>query len=168
MLATTRKSSSSTSCSTWLLPLLLTLLSPLVVKAQVACENHNHAYCEKLLYKGSQCRDGFCSNPFEKGCLHTLFNNEDLDETFFQDHPLAQRLRSETLGLRACNSDDVLPDARDAGICTDYEGTSAASHQQIGNMYSEYKEVRIMSQNWESAFFGMFGTCVLLEYQLIL
>ena len=52
------------------------------VEAAVACVDDQT--CEDLLLKGSECREGFCSNPFEKGCLQAMLhaeNDTDNDST---------------------------------------------------------------------------------------
>jgi hypothetical protein len=55
--------------------------------------------CEQAVRRGSTCReDGFCSNPFESGCLSTLLPDK------------------YSTKIRVCNSEDP-PEAAGAGIC---------------------------------------------------
>lgn len=77
--------------------------------------------CNDLLLPGSECFEGFCTNPYTKrGCL-------------------ANRVPGWKK-IRVCNSDDA-PTAAALGYCRDpYPGL-------------EYTEIRLASQNWESAFF---------------
>jgi hypothetical protein len=140
----------------FLLLLLLVQQSP--SHAQIAC-NATYNPCEELLFKGSECRDGFCSNPFEKGCLNTLLQ-EEFGVAGGDDQPvdpqtllpsLARRLRNE---IRVCNSEDT-PDAIARGICVDH---TTIEHK----LFDEYVEVRILSQNWESAFFSAWLMQILL------
>ena len=152
--------------------LTTTLLAPRS-DATVAC-NETYNQCERLLWKGSECRNGVCSNPFEKGCLHTLLNTQQdllLDDdkggnTFVMSRETRERLSSLIRRLkshvRVCNSDDP-PDAAQQGICIDHnrgaiEGTSTVTSDNsftVNNkeLYAKYQEIRILSQNWESAYF---------------
>eukprot|EP00584_Thalassiosira_punctigera_P012320 CAMPEP_0172567500 /NCGR_PEP_ID=MMETSP1067-20121228/116076_1 /TAXON_ID=265564 ORGANISM="Thalassiosira punctigera, Strain Tpunct2005C2" /NCGR_SAMPLE_ID=MMETSP1067 /ASSEMBLY_ACC=CAM_ASM_000444 /LENGTH=95 /DNA_ID=CAMNT_0013358865 /DNA_START=66 /DNA_END=350 /DNA_ORIENTATION=+ len=56
------------------------------VDAKVAC--NETSTCESLLRKGSLCTDGFCTNPFVKGCLNAMMGDEAYPK------------------IRTCNSDD--------------------------------------------------------------
>eukprot|EP00581_Thalassiosira_minuscula_P019956 CAMPEP_0183713740 /NCGR_PEP_ID=MMETSP0737-20130205/8494_1 /TAXON_ID=385413 /ORGANISM="Thalassiosira miniscula, Strain CCMP1093" /LENGTH=971 /DNA_ID=CAMNT_0025942567 /DNA_START=126 /DNA_END=3041 /DNA_ORIENTATION=+ len=111
-------------------------------EAQVACnDTHIHDPCEELLWKGSHCRDGFCTNPFQAGCLRSMFESEEyekkygvIDDVDASFRALRRRLLSTP---RVCNSEDG-PEAVKQGLCVESEG--------------DYPEVRIYSQNWESAF----------------
>lgn len=126
------------------------------------------------MWKGSECRDGYCSNPFEKGCLHALLNNAPEDdfgslskETRDRLAGLIQRLKSQ---VRVCNSDD-LPEAEAQGICishsrTNYNtGESNSNHklqQQRNELYADYKEIRVHTQNWESSYYSAWIVQILL------
>lgn len=139
---------------------LILLCQVLVVDGAIAC-NETYNPCEELLYKGSECRDGFCSNPFEKGCLNTLLNEEFGDEELLPS--LARRLRQQ---IRVCNSEDP-PEARGI-ICIDHQSlaTSATGYSNgldNSNIFADYTEIRIMSQNWESAFFSAWILQILLS-----
>ena len=59
--------------------------------------------CEDTLRRGSICLEETktCSNPYQRGCLTTLLP---------KDHELSKT-------IRVCNSDDVLPDATQSGLC---------------------------------------------------
>ena len=81
-------------------------------------------FCESTLRKGSKCVEGFCDNPFQYGCLRSI--------------PFPGYERK----LRTCNSEDS-EDASSRGLC-----------QPSGLLSGlEYKEIRLLSQNWESSFF---------------
>jgi hypothetical protein len=69
-----------------------------VYSQRIVCRNT--AECEEaVVRRGSTCReDGFCSNPFESGCLSTLLPDE------------------YSTKIRVCNSEDP-PEAAGAGIC---------------------------------------------------
>ncbi len=44
-------------------------------EAAVACNATNNP-CEDLLWKGSRCPDGFCTNPFRGGCLRAMLGSD--------------------------------------------------------------------------------------------
>lgn len=98
-----------------------------VACARFAC--YNLLECEHKVRKGSDCVDGFCTNPYHvEGCLaHHL---------------------GDSVKVRTCNSDDP-PSSMEKGYCRQ----SAL----------DYKEVRIGSQNWESAFFTAWILQILLS-----
>lgn len=48
------------------------LISP--IGASVAC--NETSTCAAALRPGSACVDGFCTNPFSKGCLNTILGDE--------------------------------------------------------------------------------------------
>ena len=110
--------------------------------AAVTC-NETHNPCEELLWKGSQCRDGFCTNPFQGGCLRAVLDTEEYKEKFSNlDDSITTRsmqsLRQRVLNKpRVCNSEDE-PNVAEQGLCVVSE--------------NEYPEVRLYGQNWESAF----------------
>lgn len=81
----------------------------------------NDAECEALVGEGSVCLGDACTNPLQKGCLYSRLKQDP----------------NRPLRLRTCNSEDPL-DAADRGIC---------SPSQIPSVL----EVRVSSQNWESA-----------------
>ena len=137
------------------------LLLPPVVDAAVECTT-NQA-CETAFWKGSECRQGFCSNPFEKGCLYNMLQDE---EDMLPS--LAKRIQSQ---VRVCNSEDP-PNAAQIGLCVDHSkmasfGNSVVGQMEkedaVGNMYSDYGEVRILSQNWESGFFSAWILQIILS-----
>ena len=112
-------------------------------EAAVAC-NATHNPCEDLLWKGSQCRDGFCTNPFRGGCLRAMLGSDEYGGMYSSED--ASTAESETLQAlrrrllsrpRVCNSEDA-PDVLAQGLCVESD--------------NEYTETRIYSQNWESAF----------------
>ena len=106
-----------------LIPALLlvaaTLLAPLtvsVVDAAVPC-NSTHNQCEELLWKGSLCRDGYCTNPFQGGCLKAMLQSDDYASDTEKDEKnnKVELLRKRALAtLRTCNSEDP-PDAVEKG-----------------------------------------------------
>lgn len=139
----------------------LLLLLPPVVDGAVECTT-NEA-CEAAFWKGSECRKGICSNPFEQGCLYNMLQDE---EDMLPS--LAKRLQSQ---VRVCNSEDP-PNAAQIGLCVDHStmasfGNSVDGEMEkddaVGNMYSDYGEVRILSQNWESGFFSAWILQIILS-----
>lgn len=98
-----------------------TILDP--VRAKVACTETST--CESALRPGSVCADGYCTNPFARGCLNNFMG---MDPDSREKYPK----------IRTCNSDDG-PDAPERGLC-------AASPL-------DYEEVRLGPNNWESAMF---------------
>ena len=162
----------SRSClfSLWFCIALFTGLFPFYSEASIAC-NSTYNPCEQLFWNGSECRNGFCSNPFEKGCLHTLLNSPgDIDISSSMNKAahkrlssLIERLKSQ---VRVCNSDDP-PGAADQGLCVSHytESSKNYHHHNYQNhnhnpesmqrgLFAEYPETRIYSQNWESSFFA--------------
>ena len=59
-------------------------MAPPLVDAAVAC--NDTSACESALRSGSECLDGYCTNPFSKGCLRSILG--------------------EDYKLRTCNSQD--------------------------------------------------------------
>ena len=106
-----------------LLLVATTLLAPLtvsVVDAAVPC-NSTHIQCEEFLWKGSLCRDGYCTNPFQGGCLKAMLQSDDYvsdtekDKNLDEKNNKVELLRKRALAtLRACNSEDP-PDAVEKG-----------------------------------------------------
>jgi len=91
------------------------------------------SYCVEKYRSGSVCAtDGFCSNPFQRGCLRTV------DEKMLDL-------------IRVCNSDDD-PEAASRGDC------------EIRS--SEFEEVRILIQDWESPIFTSWIMQILLSEYL--
>ena len=102
--------------------------------AAVPC-NSTHNPCELLLWKGSQCKRGFCTNPFQGGCLKSILKGEEYARKY-STSPENSLLRQRVLRVqRVCNSED---------------GDIDLSHCQA-NTNGGYQEVRIFPQNWESA-----------------
>ena len=96
--------------------ILITIgLLPQAVEAAVAC-NETHNPCEVLLWKGSKCLDGFCTNPFQGGCLRAILDNEEYDGKYSSDGDANNALSMQALRRRllsrprVCNSEDG-PDA---------------------------------------------------------
>ena len=144
---------------------------PLFVEASVAC-NETYNPCEKLFFKGSECRNGFCSNPFEKGCLQTLLNSPDDGSlsaaTRERLSSLIRRLKSQ---VRVCNSYDP-PEAAAQGLCISHSSSPIKNYRNHykneedspqSELYADYKEIRVHSQNWESSFFSAWIIQILLS-----
>jgi len=102
--------------------------------------------CEELLWKGSNCQDGFCTNPFERGCLRAMLGNDGFSQKYSRqsaddssvDELDMEAWRRRLLSApRTCNSEDG-PQAAEQGLCSEN--------------VNDYAEVRLSSQNWESAF----------------
>ena len=150
--------------------MLLVLRALSLAEAKVACTRNTE--CEELLFTGSECRNGFCSNPFEKGCLNALLKAADNEQTLFSTSnstesegegirekisAIEKRLKNM---IRVCNSEDP-PGAAETGICTDY---SQRDNKRKGpSLYSDYNEIRIMNQNWESPMFAAWILQILLS-----
>lgn len=104
---------------------LLTLAK--AVQAQVECTQT--ADCERILMKGSVCRQGICSNPFyEQGCLAAIHKARG-------SPPDGDKFRPNFQRTRRCTSVDPF-DAEQQGFC------------QMGRENLDYQEIRIYSQNW--------------------
>ena len=89
-------------------------VSPVPVSASVEC-NHTST-CESALRSGSECLDGYCTNPFSKGCLRSILG--------------------EDYKLRTCNSQDG-PGATCAVSPLDYmEVRIAPSNWESAMFYS--------------------------------
>lgn len=118
------------------LALLLTLsafasISIVPVDARITCGSTEE--CQTQLHVGSECRFGFCSNPFAEGCLKTMIGSLD-------DKELAEKnIPPEILGAlegRVCNSDDAK------------YGTTPC----LANEF-DYFEIRVHNANWEASMF---------------
>lgn len=168
--------------SLWLCIALLSC-SPRCLEASVAC-NGTYNPCEELFWKGSECRNGYCSNPFEKGCLYTILNSPDdydgipsiSDGTRKRLSSLIERAKSQ---VRVCNSYDP-PGAAEQGLCVSHyttsntgDGKNYNNHKHQNNyqneefmqheLFAEYLETRIHNQNWESSFFSAWILQILLS-----
>lgn len=120
---------------TLLIPLLLSILGTSLASNlanPIECESNE--FCVATLQEGSECIDGFCSNPFQSGCLRSLGIEID-NKTVW----------------RACNSDD--PVSNRDGICKS-SGTSSGL---------EYDEIRILTNSWESPVFEAWILQILLS-----
>ena len=119
------------------------------VQAAIPCSNDNDqedgaSFCARMLgRKGSECVDGYCTNPFAKGgCLRNY-----LSETEFGDNNNGLN-QSKKIWMRVCNSDDP-PDAEAEGLCR---------HSAF-----DYTEVRIAGQNWDSNFISAWILQIILS-----
>lgn len=104
--------------------LALAFISNSIVSVQATKYPCNEtAACQKIM-TGSACTDeGYCTNPFTKGCLNAVLGSAAYPK------------------MRTCNSDDG-PDAHLTGV----DGLCAPTPL-------DYEEVRIAPNNWESAMF---------------
>ena len=111
---------------------------PRAIQAALSC-NKTHNPCSDLLYEGSQCIDGYCSNPFQGGCLQAFMKSPQYETKYGEAaSEELQALRKRILSKpRVCNSDDG-EDVMKKGLCIPSE--------------SDYEEVRVYGQNWESGF----------------
>lgn len=92
--------------------------------AAISCKSNEECQ-QKLQRPESFCKkDGFCSNPFVKGCLATLMKNHSDSNGSEGDIP-----------TRICNTDDVTDEH-----CLRYADF-------------DYPEIRIHNGNWESSIF---------------
>jgi len=99
---------------------ILLILVPLPSNASIACSSHDQCPV------GSLCGDGRCSNPFVKGCLHTMAarkGGHGDGTTIFKP--------------RVCNSDD--------------HADGGSSDNCVKKAEFPYKEVRISPANWDSS-----------------
>lgn len=80
--------------------LILIVAAASVQKAMAGkIECTDNTICDSLLQRGSICMDdGFCSNPYQQGCLRTVLGSDIIPNK------------------RACNSDDPA-DAAEKGLC---------------------------------------------------
>lgn len=119
----------------------------LVVDAKLSCSSTQE--CEKGLQVGSKCVDGFCSNPFQEGCLKTMLGS--LGEAELAEKNLAPEVLGALNG-RVCNSDDgTKTDARDV-VDKNENDDGKSSSFCIANEF-DYFEIRIHNANWESSIF---------------
>lgn len=95
--------------------------------------------CEELLRPGSKCLNGYCTNPFQSGCLHNVLNNNDDDVDTNANQESRRTEWNRRFKKRVCNShDDDDDDENKRKYC-------------IEPLFKEYNEIRILSQNWEGA-----------------
>ena len=85
-----------------LLALLLIATSLVSVDSKLACSSSQ--FCEEKLRKGSECVDGFCSNPFVEGCFKTMLGDKDQED--LEDMQFPMEILTALNG-RVCNSDDL-------------------------------------------------------------
>jgi len=117
------------------LSLLLTVVKSLAADPRLACNSTNHRCAERLM-EGSQCIDGFCTNPFEGGCLKFFLQDEAYADKY-PENSVESKLRRRVLSperKRICNSED--PES--SPFC------QSASKDGV------YSELRIFPQNWDS------------------
>ena len=104
--------------------------------------------CESILNtKGvSICEDGYCTNPFQYGCLHTM------EEKHKKGKMKNTRFRKALEKIRICNSDDYA--MRDQEICRTPDWKN----------HFQYDEVRIGGSNYGSgALIGWIHQIILTE-----
>lgn len=115
--------------------------------------------CERALMKGSVCVVGFCTNPFyERGCIGSILEERRLEQQQAQgqgdvndnDQQEPQEGNLPTARLRVCNSEDP-PEALAAGHC------------RLPDTALDYTEIRIATQNWESAYIVAWMLQILLS-----
>ena len=128
-----------------LLP-LASILFPRAIEAAISC-NSTFNPCADLLWEGSQCIDGYCSNPFQGGCLRSLLGSEKYADRYADADEAVQALRRRVLSKpRVCNSGDSL-DKVEKGLCSLSD--------------NEYMEIRMYMQNW--SVFVLVRFCVSLD-----
>jgi hypothetical protein len=113
----------------WVFLILLLVAGSLCrsCNAQVVC--FVTADCEKVLsFSGDvECIDGFCSNPFRRGCLQPM--DREKGTAKFQDFQ-----------QRVCNSDDA--------ASGDYSSCLVPT-----SLFETYDEIRVAPGDWESSIF---------------
>ena len=91
--------------------------------------------CEQKLRFGSKCMNGKCSNPFIKGCLNTMIEEQ---EAAVDDYAVTSLLKSkiqdrlglsslQSLHIRICNSDDDKRIAAAAAAAADPSSKKSSS-----------------------------------------
>ena len=102
------------------------------VKAGVPCTSNIDCKSKLITAGDSVCEDGFCTNPFQSGCLQTMAKQYGNKKEF--------RIPGVFDRIRICNSDDNLikDEAVKAEFCRQPD-------------YFSYDEIRISPSNWESA-----------------
>ena len=105
-----------------------------ISNAKLACLTTEE--CQESLRIGSECVDGFCSNPFERGCLKTMIESRGKDEIERIKNLTDSKVFENLMSGRVCNSDDF---ARNSTSC-------------LENVL-DYFEIRIHGANWESSIF---------------
>ena len=178
--------------------LLLLVLQPLLlVSATIECTQNDpelgDTLCEEKYRIGSYCTSkGFCSNPFQKGCLRQVLSPNYFQNTNSTNHDRKLRTTSNNKReqqqqltwhaklrrkltplwrqnyisvpqyeyinnndkLRTCNSEDDLTLPTDNNEDNPLFCRPSPFH---------YQEVRILSQNWESAMFSSWIMQIILS-----
>jgi hypothetical protein len=130
------------------------LLELVVVLSCASCFSNAALSCSSNLYCQERFKrnetvclpSGFCSNPFQQGCLKTLHKDFPSHRTC-KSHPFEQEeclktLRKDFPSQRICNSDDLKEIAN---------GTDSSSNCIVSEW--KYPELRIHHGNWESSMF---------------
>ena len=120
--------------------LLLSLLSnntmPSGVNGELVCTSTIE--CEQKLRFGSKCLNGKCSNPFIKGCLNTMIEEQEAADDDVDDAIIASLLKNkiqdrlglsslQSLHIRICNSDDDKRIAAAAAAAADPSSKKSSS-----------------------------------------
>lgn len=115
-----------------LLQLLLLFFCWKVHPSEAAIPCTSHEECQQTLRAESYCnKDGFCSNPFVKGCLATLMKNNTNNTIGSEDGAAPSSF------TRVCNTDDDTDEHCIRSSDTDFD----------------YPQIRIHNGNWESSIF---------------
>ena len=117
----------------WFALVLLALNLPRSVQAGVPCSSNIDCKSKLVTAGDSVCEDGFCTNPFQSGCLKTMAKQYGKKKKF--------RIPGAFDKIRICNSDDdnsIKDESVKAEYCRQPD-------------YFSYDEVRISPSNWESA-----------------
>ena len=122
------------------------LFSGFCCEASVACATNTE--CASQLRPGSECIAGFCTNPFQRGCLRNYLGMDAFPQP------------------RTCNSDDSSNDNNNSNgpssilleATTSTDGNSSSlpfrdEEPMCTPSAFGYSEIRILSMNWESAMF---------------
>jgi hypothetical protein len=119
---------------------------PPSAQAAVSC-NATHNPCAGLLYEGSHCIDGFCTNPFASDCLKALLTSDEYKEQY-GGSASSQELRALRNCILCkpcvCNSQD---DDKEQPSHQPSHKNCIPSEQDY-----QYQEVRIYEQNFEGTF----------------
>jgi hypothetical protein len=127
---------------------LVVVLSCTSCFSNAALSCSSNSYCQESLKRTeSVCLpSGFCSNPFQQGCLKTL--RKDLPSHWscksnpFEQDGCLKTLRKDFPSQRICNSDDLKESA---------DGTDSSSYCIVSEW--KYPELRIHHSDWESSIF---------------
>jgi hypothetical protein len=108
--------------------------------------------CEQKLRFGSKCLNGRCSNPFIKGCLNTIIEEQEAEDaiTLLKDKIQERFGLSQSSHIRVCNSDDYRRRAAAAAAAAaDNPSSSSTSTRKL-----EYAVAAVDVPTWVNTDFN--------------